>query len=398
MKMRFTAVSFLVVGVSVAPAIGALGQERQPTPVVSFLDNSPKGVSVEQGKQVSFSIGVLNLSDVTRTVLVKAAPPTSSSVPSQDSVTVSVSLQTPEIVGRGDADATVEVRASDDAPVGSYTSQLVVYPGDGPKRFQGEIDRVPLTIAVTSSAPSLPNFASSVTQITLPKTLQSCFHGMLFCPSSVRFDSEALGRQFSTRDVVGWMVGGDGQQVPLIGSPEGLQVNGLEKPGVYTGKIDLTPGVDGGEVTITANVKDSLLVPFLILAAALGLAVLIDRFMRRIPADRLQRAHEALIQRVNSAARSIKIRRQPPFEQEVVPTPKDFIEKTAGSNERELEDSDTDEKRVKWEYGGEAYLALEQVVETYESLTERWARLLRAHARPPGSAHRCRGCARGRSG
>jgi hypothetical protein len=56
-----------------------------------------------------------------------------------------------------------------------------------------------------------------------------------------------------------------------------LTVSGLSHAGSYKGKADLTPTVAGGEVSVNAVVRDSLVWPVLILAAGVVVALLLKR-------------------------------------------------------------------------------------------------------------------------
>lgn len=375
MRVRYAILAVGCICAWAAPIPAALGQQQDSSSVVQFLDDSPRTVTVSSNDERSFPVTVLNLTNLTRPIVVRATSPMGPGGASRVGLTIRVIQPNEDVVARNEGMANVVVQSSGATP-GSYSSQLVAYSGESAEGSGGGLDRVPMTIVVTAGSRSDPDFTDSVTKIELAKTLVNCFHGKGDCPSSVLFESTELGHSFPTRGTVGWLVDESGQEAPLIGSPEGVRVDGLSEPGAYTGKLDLTPGEDGGEIELTANVKDSILPPAVALVAALLLAALIAWLLRGIALRRLKEAHGELLRRVKEANSRLKRPGAYAFEPQTIPTIEAFVSEAGKEHEQRLREADTDERRQEWEYGGKPFENLRESVEAYGKLTGKWIRLL----------------------
>lgn len=81
---------------------------------------------------------------------------------------------------------------------------------------------------------------------------------------------------------LGTIVSDGGDLADVVRNGDTFDVVGAERPGEYTGTVDLLPGVEGGDVKITATVRDSLGWPLAVLVLGLVAVQQLERYQKRV--------------------------------------------------------------------------------------------------------------------
>ena len=210
-------------------------------------------------------------------------------------------------------------------------------------------------------------------------------HGIL--PSALRFAGTRLtplGSSVSVDAVevasvpprpaseVGTVTSGRGDVARVVQSGRRFEVRGLSRPGEYEGTADLRPGAEGGDVEVTATVRDAAGWPLVVLLAGLLAVQALERYQKRVrPRRDLARRLAFLMDRARVAQDRVGGRLR--------------ICNAAGGDlylDGAAKDAlaSWDRGRVAaewsaWEVGGTAYQAVEKGVEDFRRLTEDFQRL-----------------------
>lgn len=310
---------------AVAATVGGVTVPVFASPPVVFLDERPVEVTASTMEDVNVVVRVRNTMSTEVPVILEAV----------DVRSAEVALAADPVRRRVEPSSTADIaivfrRAS--AP-GRYEGRLVIEP------LTGEIAARPVIVTVKEPAPPFaaksavtadagsytatarsywPSYArawdvpltclAGIVVVLIALVVWVTWRGKPFgTPVAVALLALALmlgGYSLATRvrdepaatktvasvdvNTNGTLVGPDGSLATLAntkgnGKGEGaLSVSGLRRAGVYKGTIDLTPGVDKGELAVTVNVRD--LWAFAVIALSLGVvlaATVMDWFTSR---------------------------------------------------------------------------------------------------------------------
>lgn len=162
--------------------------------------------------------------------------------------------------------------------IGTYAASLTATRGDGSFETQA------LTVVVMQSLDARDE-AAGLDPDALPSFSQTSYSwwplalGGRSTTVTIPLASRWAGRT-ATQTVVGQVADPSGRLAEVIRSRQALNVQ-ISHPGTFMGKIDLLPGADAGEVTLTIHAKDRWLFPLLVLIAALAISILLNWWAKK---------------------------------------------------------------------------------------------------------------------
>jgi hypothetical protein len=255
---------------------------------------------------------------------------------------------------------------------GNYTGELVAVGSDG------SVARLPIKLEVQSiAAPAQTSPAQGADPIFLEELNRQALNWLpsplaFFGLSSILPVQLETSRAFaSPRRLVGQVAGEDGI-VGLVWQEETrLAVWGLQRAGRYSGKVDLQPGVPGGEMKLNVLVRDFPLYALIALAAGLGIAYWLEN---KVKIERPQLRLKKKLDELNAEALSKQnsFANNPPTHWpeewgvfQIYAAPKDWGEPPsllaceARKIQQKFRDAEGDAERKKWAADGEEVFRVE---------------------------------------
>lgn len=177
---------------------------------------------------------------------------------------------------------------------------------------------------------------------------------------------------------LGSIVAGNGDVADVVQVGRRFEVRGMTGPGTYSGTVDMTPAADGGDVEVTATVRDALGWPLVVLVLGLAAVQALERYQKRArPRRDLARRLAYLMDRARLAQDRVDGRLR-------IWTGRGgdlYLDAAAREALAAWDRGQVAAEWATWEVDGAAYQAIEKAVDDFRRLTDDVRRLGRERDR-----------------
>lgn len=334
-----------ILAAAIVAVVPAQAADVSPEQGVAFVDEGAFALAGEDGTKLE--VEVFNASDETRTLAVSLA----------GAATTHVLVETKE-------------QPAGPGKIATFTLTLEDAP---PKQLSGVVRATSDAGALTTRSIIVgdPRSGAADETATYPKSLS---FGDVVVGRTATIDVPALAGEPESEVPVGHVSAG-GRAVKVTRTGDVLSLGKLPQHGSYTGTVDLTPGVDGGDVDLSVDAHDHLGWAALVIFLGLLLAALTEFFLRRkrpewILARQLRAVERDVVRRQDEAVGKL-----PPGGWSIpllydAADPSSLLAARTNQITESLENAPTNAQRDKWGPDGDKTKELETEVESYGKLLD----------------------------
>jgi len=177
---------------------------------------------------------------------------------------------------------------------------------------------------------------------------------------------------------VGTIVSGGGDLADVVREGDTFDVDGIDGPGEYTGTVDLLPAADGGDVEVTATVRDAAGWPLVVLVLGLVAVQGLERYQKRSrPRRDLARRLAHLLDRARLAQDGVagRLRICHGADADL------YLDRAADDALARWDRARVDAEWRTWEADGTSFQLIEKAVDSFGRLAEDFGRFERERDR-----------------